>query len=141
MDRVHENKKTLFPKGDQAPPDYFTGTAWLKMLVNYDDLFHCSIGHVTFERGARNNWHTHPGGQILIITEGTGYYQEKDKSIQLIEKGDVIRILPDVIHWHGATPDSQMTHLAINPNAQNGVVNWLQPVSAEEYENFEASKL
>jgi len=141
MDRVHEIHQTLFPKGEQAPPDYFTGTAWLKVLVQNDDFFNCSVGHVTFEPGARNNWHTHPGGQILIITEGTGYYQEKDKSIQLIEKGDVIRILPGVIHWHGATPHSQMMHLAINPNAQNGVVNWLQPVTAEEYGNFEALKL
>jgi quercetin dioxygenase-like cupin family protein len=89
-----------------------------------------------FEPGARNNWHTHPGGQILLITDGLGYYQEKSKPIQLLHKGDVVNILPDVEHWHGATPDSPLTHIAINTNTQKGLVVWLQRVTDEEYKSF-----
>ena len=128
-----ENQNTLFPKGDRAPADYFTGTAWLKMLVQANDIFNTSIGNVTFEPGTRNNWHKHPGGQILIVTDGVGYYQEKGKPVQLLHEGDVIKILPGVVHWHGASPDSEMTHLAINTNTQKGIVEWLQKVTDEEY--------
>ena len=130
------NQNTTFPKGDKASADYFTGTAWVKMLVKDDDIFHCSIGNVTFEPGARNNWHTHPGGQILIVTDGTGYYQEKGKEIQLLQKGDVVKILPDIEHWHGASPDSEFTHIAINTNTQKGIVKWLHRVTDEEYNSF-----
>jgi quercetin dioxygenase-like cupin family protein len=124
---------TGFPKGEKAPADYFSGTAWIKSLVPNDAILHCQIGNVVFEPGARNNWHTHPGGQILIVTDGTGYYQERGKPIQVIRKGDVVRISPAVEHWHGAARDSEMTHLAINPNTQDGVVHWLLPVTNEEY--------
>jgi quercetin dioxygenase-like cupin family protein len=130
------DQNTIFPKGEKAAADYFTGTAWVHMLVQNDDIFNCSIANVIFEAGARNNWHKHPGGQILIATEGTGYYQEKGKPIQLFSKGDVVKILPDVEHWHGASPDSEFTHLAINPNTQKAVVEWLQRVTDEEYHSF-----
>lgn len=131
MKTNHENK--IFPKGEKAPSDYFTGTAWIEPLVPDDRTFNCVIGNVTFEPGARNNWHTHPGGQILIATEGTGYFQEKGKSIQLLQKGDVIKIHPDVEHWHGASPDSEFTHIAISTNTQKGIVRWMQRVTDEEY--------
>ena len=131
-----EDQNTIFPKGDKASPDYFTGTAWVKILVPADDTFNTSIGNVVFEPGCRNNWHTHGGGQILIVTDGTGYYQEKGKPIQLIRKGDVIKIPPGVEHWHGATQDSELTHLAINTNTQKGIVEWLERVSDEEYNSF-----
>jgi quercetin dioxygenase-like cupin family protein len=88
-----------------------------------------------FEPGARNHWHSHPGGQILIVTDGVGYYQEKGKSKQVIRKGDVVKILPDIVHWHGAATDSEITHIAINTNTQNGVVVWLQPVTDDEYDS------
>jgi quercetin dioxygenase-like cupin family protein len=131
-----ENQSTIFPKGDKAPAEYFTGTAWVKMLVPNDGTFNCQIGNVTFEPGARNNWHTHPGGQILIVTDGTGYYQEKGEPIQLLRKGDVVKILPDAEHWHGASPDSEFTHIAVNTNTQKGIVVWLQKVTDEEYNSF-----
>jgi quercetin dioxygenase-like cupin family protein len=131
-----ENKNTIFPKGERAPVDYFTGTVWVKMLVRNDPNLNCQIGNVIFEPGARNNWHTHPGGQILIATDGIGYYQEKGKPIQLLRKGDVINIPPDIVHWHGASPDSEFTHIAINPNTQKGIVVWLERVTDEEYDNF-----
>ena len=131
-----ENKSTILPKGEKASPDYFTGTAWVKMLVQDDATFNTVIGNVSFEPGARNNWHTHPGGQILLVTEGTGYYQEKGKPIQLLHKGDVVKILPDLEHWHGASPDSEFTHIAISTNTQKGIVVWLQKVTDEEYNSF-----
>jgi quercetin dioxygenase-like cupin family protein len=131
-----QDQNTIFPKGDKASPDYFTGTAWVKILAPADDTFNTSVGNVVFEPGCRNNWHTHGGGQILIVTDGIGYYQEKGKPIQLIHKGDVIKILPGVEHWHGATPGSELTHLAINTNTQKGIVEWLERVSDEEYNSF-----
>jgi quercetin dioxygenase-like cupin family protein len=126
----------IFPTGEKAPAEYFTGTAWIKPLVPNDATLNCQIGNVVFEPGARNNWHTHAGGQILIVTDGTGYYQEKGQPIQVIRKGDVVNIAPDVIHWHGASPDSAFTHLAINPQTQKGIVEWLERVTDEEYNSL-----
>ncbi|HTE09966.1 MAG TPA: cupin domain-containing protein [Chitinophagaceae bacterium] len=131
------NQYTIFAKGEKAPADYFTGTAWIKSLVPADDIFNTVIGNVVFEPGARNHWHTHPGGQILIATDGTGYYQEKGKPIQLLRKGDTVSIPPAVIHWHGASPDSAFTHIAVNTNTQKGIVEWLQSVTDEEYNSYQ----
>lgn len=131
-----ENQNSIFPKGEKAPADYFTGTVWVNMLVPNDAIFHCQIGNVVFQPGARNNWHTHPAGQILIVTDGTGYYQEKGKPVQLLRKGDVVTILPGVVHWHGATPDSEFTHIAVNANGQHGIVDWLERVTDEEYNSI-----
>jgi quercetin dioxygenase-like cupin family protein len=128
-----KNSEPIFPQGDKAPADYFIGNAWIKMLVPNDQIFNTQIGNVVFEPGARNNWHTHPGGQILIITDGVGYYQEKGKPARVIRKGDVVTIAPDVVHWHGAAANSSMTHLAINTNTNRGVVTWLDPVTDDQY--------
>src|SRR6185503_6936702 len=130
---MSKNQNAIFPKGERAPAEYFTGTAWVKILVPNDGTFNCQIGNVVFEPGSRNNWHTHPGGQILIVTEGTGYYQEKNKPRLILRKGDIVKIPPDVVHWHGASPDSEFTHLAINTNTQKGIVVWLERVTDEEY--------
>jgi quercetin dioxygenase-like cupin family protein len=129
----------IFPKGASAPADYFTGTAWVNTLVPNDAILHSVIANVIFEPGARNNWHTHPGGQLLIVTDGTGYYQEKGKPAQLIKKGDLISILPDVVHWPGASHDSELTHIAINPNTKNGASVWLDGVTDEEYNSARKS--
>jgi len=129
----------IFSKGDKAPTDYFSGTAWVRMILPNHDQLHCQIGNVTFEPGARNNWHLHPGGQILIVTEGKGYYQQKGKPIQLIQKGDVVAILPDVVHWHGASAECQMTHMAINPNTQKGIVDWMERVNDADYGSYESA--
>lgn len=72
-------KQVIFPKGEKIASDHFIGTAWLSMLVPDDGTYHCPIYNVTFEPGARNNWHKHPGGQILLVTGGRGYYQEEGK--------------------------------------------------------------
>lgn len=127
------NNNIIFPKGDKAPSSYFTGTAWVMPLVPDDNNLNVVVSNVVFEPGARNHWHTHPGGQILVVTYGTGYYQEKGKAARLLQKGDVVSILPGVEHWHGASPESEFTHLAINPNTQKGIVYWFAPVTEEEY--------
>ena len=125
--------KPLFPKGDKAPPDYFVGEAWIKVLLAPTEPFDCVMNDVIFAPGARTNWHTHPGGQILICTDGVGYYQEKGKPIQLLNKGDVVKILPGLEHWHGASPNDKFTHLAINPYTGKGGVNWMEKVTDEQY--------
>ena len=126
----------IFPKGEKITNDYFTGTAWLRMLMTDAQTFDCTIGNVTFEPGCRNNWHSHPGGQLLLVTSGEGYYQEKGSPVRLIKAGDVIEIRPDVVHWHGATPDSQMEHLAIGTRNGMGPAVWGEPVTDEEYNSY-----
>ncbi len=126
----------VFAKGNKVTNNNFTGSAWVQMFVNSDSIYNASIGNVTFEPGARTNWHKHPGGQILLVTEGKGYYQEKGKQAQLIQKGDVVKIPPDAEHWHGADPKIGLTHIAISPNLQKGSVIWLKPVTDQEYTNI-----
>jgi quercetin dioxygenase-like cupin family protein len=130
-----ENKAegAIFPKGEKAPADYFTGTVYLQMLAQKTEHNNYSIGSVTFEPGARSNWHTHPAGQTLIVITGTGLYQEKGKPVKTINKGETIICNPDIEHWHGATFDSQMTHIAITNDKGAGGVTWLKPVTDEEY--------
>jgi quercetin dioxygenase-like cupin family protein len=83
--------------------------------------------------GARNNWHTHPAGQILLVTDGRGFYQEKGKPARPIATGDVVVIPSGVEHWHGAAHDSSLTHIVITNNTAQGAVDWLAPVTDEEY--------
>jgi quercetin dioxygenase-like cupin family protein len=130
-------RDAIFPAGEKAPVNNFTGTVWVKLLIPNDSVFNCVIGSVTFEAGARSNWHYHPAGQILLITAGTGYYQEKGNPIRVMRKGDVIKCPPNVEHWHGASAGSMMTHIAINPNTKKGIVVWLQKVSDEAYKKPE----
>ena len=130
------NSPNIFAKGIKAPASNFTGTVWVNMLANPQDGFDCSLGIVTFEPGARTNWHKHPGGQVLLVTEGKGYYQERGGSIRLMQKGDVVKCLPHVEHWHGASPGSKLTHIAIAPDAQKGGAVWLKKVSDQEYQSF-----
>lgn len=116
---------------------YFDGTAYLNMMVTDETNFDCTVGNVTFEAGCKNNWHSHPGGQLLLVTAGEGYYQEKGKPIQLIKTGDVIEIHPNVVHWHGATPDSMMEHISIvTRSASMGPAAWFEPLSDEDYYSY-----
>lgn len=123
---------TLMPESPN-----FTDKAWLQSYVTPQDSFGCTVASVTFVPGCRNNWHSHKGGQILLCTSGKGYYQEKGKPIQLLLPGDVVKIAPDVIHWHGAAPDSEFTHIAIGTQLDKGGVTWLAPVTNEEYNSYE----
>jgi quercetin dioxygenase-like cupin family protein len=131
-----QQAETLFPKGNKVTSNNFAGTAWLYMMINNDSTLYAKMGNVTFEPKARTNWHSHPGGQILLITNGVGYYQEKGKPAQLLRKGDFVEIHPDIVHWHGAAPDSEFAHIAISLNTDEGGVVWLQPVTDEEYNNI-----
>lgn len=122
-----------FSKGEKVTNDNFVGTVWLNYLLETDSVHNVNIGSVTFEPGARTNWHTHKGGQILLVTEGTGLYQEKGKPVEVIKKGEVMKCPPDIPHWHGATPTESMTHIAIGTNTNIGGAIWLEPVTDEEY--------
>ena len=136
MQKISAQDVSIFPKGEISNTDNHTGTIWLNELSVPDTVFNYSVAVATYAPGAKLDWHIHPAGQILLITEGTGYYQEKGKPIQLLRKGDVVNIPPDIVHWHGASPDSKFTHIAINPNTQKGIVVWLERVTDEEYDNF-----
>jgi quercetin dioxygenase-like cupin family protein len=136
-EKKSENNKNevqaIFPKGELGPAENFTGNAWNTPLVANDSTYNTVIGNVYFEPGARSNWHTHPSGQILIITDGVGYYQEKGQPRRTMKKGDVIKCPPNVLHWHGASPDTGMQQLYILPKTEKGIVTWLQKVTDEEY--------
>ncbi len=132
-----ESQNAIFPKGEKGAADYFTGTAWVNILVPQNETGNYSIGNVLFEPRCRNNWHIHPAGQILIVTDGKGWYQEKGKPARSLSKGDVVVIPYNVEHWHGATRDSSLTHLAITNNSKEGAVKWLQRVTDEEYNSLQ----
>ena len=130
--------QAIFPKGELGPADHFTGNAWNQGLVPNDSTYNTVIGNVYFEPGARSNWHTHPAGQILIITDGVGYHQIKGQARQTIRKGDVVKCPPNVLHWHGASPEVGMQQIYMLPNTEKGIVEWTQPVTEEEYRNGNA---
>ncbi len=123
---------SIFPKGKVATVDNHTGTVWLTELSKSDDVFDFSLAQATFAPGAKLDWHIHPGGQILLITEGIGFYQEKGKPVQIVHKGDVLKCAPGVPHWHGAAPESTFAYIAVSPT-QRGETKWLQRVTDEEY--------
>ena len=128
-----QNEASQFPKGNKLPNEYFTGNAFLTTLIAKDKNNDFVIGSVTFEPGAITNWHTHPKGQVLIVTEGEGFYQEKGKSAQPLKKGDVINIPENTEHWHGASANSKLVHIAITNFKDDVNVVWLHPVTDEEY--------
>jgi quercetin dioxygenase-like cupin family protein len=130
-----ENKteNAIFPKGEKAPAENFTGTVFVQMLAPKTENNNFSIASVTFEPNARANWHIHPAGQTILVTEGRGLYQEKGKPVRTINRGDVILCSPDTEHWHGASSTSAMTHVVITNYKGDSQVNWLQPVTDEEY--------
>ena len=125
----------VFPKGELSTTKNHTGDIWLNELNVGDSTFDPSIAVATYDPGAKLYWHIHPGGQVLLITEGTGYYQERGKPIQIVHKGDVIKCLPGVEHWHGATPESGFAYVAVTPT-QKGKTIWLEPVSDKDYNSL-----
>lgn len=123
---------TIFPLGQKVESENFIGDAYLELVFTDEKPLNTGIGNVTFAPGARNSWHSHKVGQVLLVTGGEGWYQEDGKEAQLLEKGDVINIPPNVKHWHGATKDSWFVHLAMTP----GETEWLEPVDDEWYNNL-----
>ncbi|HUL32687.1 MAG TPA: cupin domain-containing protein [Candidatus Eisenbacteria bacterium] len=123
-DSMHPNKGSA---------QYFTGSVQVQELFPAYDPSRTSGGKVTFEPGARSAWHTHPLGQILIVTDGTGWIQQWGGPIEEIRKGDVIWIPAGVKHWHGATPTTAMTHIAIQEALNGKAVEWMERVTDEQY--------
>jgi len=126
-----ERSDSLQPKKGSA--EYFTGSVQVQELFPAYDPSRTSGGKVTFEPGARSAWHTHPFGQILIVTDGTGWIQRWGGPIEEIRKGDVIWIPAGVKHWHGATPSTSMTHIAIQEQLNGKAVEWMEKVTDEQY--------
>ncbi len=128
-----KNDNIPFAGGEPGSEAYFTGEALVNILVASDETNSYSVGNVTFAAGCRNNWHTHPAGQILLITDGFGYYQERGEKARILSKGDVLSIPSHVEHWHGAADTSSMTHVVITNRSNGEQVSWLEPVSTEDY--------
>lgn len=128
-----EELNAIFPKGEKGSADLFTGNAYNIGLVAPDSTFTTAVGNVYFEPGARSNWHSHPAGQILIITDGVGYHQIEGQPLETIKKGDVIKCPPNVRHWHGASPDVGLQQVYIVPNIEKGIVDWQEAVTDEQY--------
>lgn len=126
----------IFPKGEKGSEEWFTGNAYPVGLVEADSIHTTLAGNVYFEPGARSHWHTHPSGQILIITDGIGYHQIEGQPIEIMKKGDVVKCPPNVKHWHGASPEVGLQQLYIIPNTERGIVEWLEPVTDEVYNNL-----
>jgi 4-carboxymuconolactone decarboxylase len=116
-----------------APAQNFTGTARVEMLFEAVDPSDASAGTVTFEPGVRTAWHSHPRGQILIVTAGIGRVQRWGDPIEEIRAGDVVRIPAGQKHWHGAAPRASMTHIAIAERRDGTTVQWMEPVTDEQY--------
>ena len=118
---------------NQGPAEFFTGTVHVTPLVQGEDPSCLSCASVRFDPSARSAWHTHPRGQLLIVTEGAGLVQEWGKPIQNLQKGDVVWTPAGVKHWHGAAATTSLTHTAIQETVGGKAVEWLEQVTDEQY--------
>jgi quercetin dioxygenase-like cupin family protein len=117
----------------KGPSEIFTGTVMVDPLMDARPQTRVGAGHVTFEPGARSAWHTHPAGQILIVTSGTGWVQDWGGEKRDIRPGDVVWIPPGVKHWHGATATNVMRHIAVQETVDGRNVDWMEKVTDEQY--------
>ena len=138
LNKTVAQDSTIFTKDGVPLEVRSTGNNTLVELYKADSIFTFNIAVAKFPAGKKLDWHYHPGGQILIITEGVGYYQERGKPKRIVHKGEVIKCLPGVEHWHGSSVEAGVTYLATSP-AQKGATVWLQKVTDEEY-NSKANK-
>jgi quercetin dioxygenase-like cupin family protein len=120
------------PSG-KGPAEYFTGTVRVDPLINPPEPSRVGMALVTFEPGARTAWHTHPFGQTIIITAGSGWAQREGDAREDIHQGDVVYFLPGEKHWHGATATTSMSHIAIQEKLNGSPVDWMEHVSDEQY--------
>jgi quercetin dioxygenase-like cupin family protein len=121
-------------KTGMGPADWFTGTVYIDPIKDPDEQSAVGCAHVRFSPGARTAWHSHPKGQTLYVTDGVGLVASRGGEIREIRPGDVVDIQPGEEHWHGATPDRFMAHVAIQEADEQGVpVTWLEHVTDEEY--------
>lgn len=129
----NEAESTIFPKGTKAPNVHHTGDVWLNRISEADSIFNYNVVVAAFDPNAKLDWHMHPEGQQLLIIEGTGYYQERGKEVQVLKKGDVVKSLPGIEHWHASTPNTRCTYLAIYGGAPT---QWLEKLTDQEYQNI-----
>jgi quercetin dioxygenase-like cupin family protein len=128
-----EIKRKSSRQSSKGPADWFTGKVTIDPLFEAPAPARGRGASVTFQPGARTAWHTHPLGQTLIVTDGTGWVQRECGKIEEIRSGDVVWFAPNEKHWHGATRSSPMTHIAIQESLDGKVVEWLEQVSDEQY--------
>ena len=134
---TQEEKMNIARVGSQpstkGPSEWFSGTVRIDPLFPAKAPARAAGNAVTFEPGARTAWHTHPLGQTLIITAGCGWVQQEGGPVEEVRPGDVVWFPPGVRHWHGATPTTAMTHIAIQEGLDGKMVDWLEHVSDEQY--------
>ncbi|WP_339878809.1 cupin domain-containing protein [uncultured Algoriphagus sp.] len=128
-------EQAIFPQGNLGSKENFTGNAYNYGLVPNDSNLTTLVGNVYFEPGARSNWHSHPAGQILVITDGEGFHQIEGQPKEILKKGSVAICPPNVRHWHGASPEKSLYQLYIVPNTEKGIVDWQEAVTDEVYLN------
>jgi quercetin dioxygenase-like cupin family protein len=128
-----EIKRVGTQSSAKGPTDWFTGTVRIDPLFEAPEPARVRGASVTFEPGARTAWHTHPLGQTLIVTSGLGWAQHGGGPVEEIRPGDVVWFAPNEKHWHGATPTTAMTHIAIQETLDGKAVEWMEQVSEEEY--------
>jgi len=126
-------KRSGSQQTSKGPADWFTGSVRIRPLFEAPEPARVRGASVTFEPGARTAWHTHPLGQTLIVTAGTGWAQREGGEIEEIRAGDVVCFAPGEKHWHGATPTTVMTHIAIQEALNGKVVEWMEHVTDEQY--------
>lgn len=117
----------------QGPSEWFTGSVRIDPLFDLKEPSRAAGASVTFEPGARTAWHTHPLGQMLIVTAGCGWVQQEGGSVEVVCPGDVVWFPPGVKHWHGATATTAMTHTAIQERQNGKVVEWMEKVTDQQY--------
>jgi quercetin dioxygenase-like cupin family protein len=129
-----EIKRSGSQPSGKASADWFTGTVRIDPLFQANPPARAAGAAVTFEPGARTAWHTHPLGQTLIVTFGSGRVQREGGPIEEIRPGDVVSFAPGEKHWHGASPTTAMTHIAIHEALDGKTVDWLEKVTDEQYQ-------
>lgn len=133
-----ETAQKILPAGSRpssaGPADFFTGRVRVDPIYPTNKDINTSGAYVTFEPGSRSAWHTHPQGQYLVVTAGVGRTQEWGKAVREIKPGDVVWCPPGVKHWHGATSNVAMTHIAVTGMKDGRNVEWMEKVSDEQYE-------
>lgn len=134
----NSNQQFIYKSGSRAsaegPADYFTGRVRLDPLFPANESYPVSGAYVTFEPGARSHWHTHPAGQHLVVVSGVGRTGTADGQVEEIKAGDVVWCPPQVKHWHGAAPNTAMTHMALTGVLYGRNVEWMEPVTDEQYQ-------
>jgi quercetin dioxygenase-like cupin family protein len=135
-----EIKRNGTQPSSKGPTEWFTGTVRIDPLFSANDPARAGGASVTFEPGARTAWHTHPLGQVLIVTAGCGCVQRWDGPIEAIHPGDIVQFAPGEKHWHGAMATTAMTHIAIQEQHDDKVVDWLEHVSDEQYQGGLSAK-